>query len=162
MLEFIVGESVVIPGCGVGAIEDIETVDLGEGDVQVYKIYVEATSMHIWIPVDLAGAKGVRAPVGKSKLQSLLKAIRDTTAPTKRTNWNQRQRRYNEQLMSPDPLDLAQLLGELSAVKHGGKTLSFGERRLFERALDLFQSEVEQATGDADQASAKLEAALAA
>lgn len=162
MLEFIVGDMVVIPGCGVGAIEDIEVVDLGEETVRTYKIYVKATAMHMWIPVSIAASKGLRAPVDLKRLKVLFEAIRQTTAPAKRTNWNQRQRRYNEQLMSADPLDLAQLLGELSAVKHGGKTLSFGERRLFDRARDLFQSEVDHATDDAEKAAAQLEAALAA
>ena len=162
MLEYTVGESVVIPGCGVGAIEDIEVVDLDGDTVRTYKIFVHATSMHMWIPVAMAASKGLRSPFDEATLKTLLAAIRDTTAPAKRTNWNQRQRRYNEQLMSADPLDLAQLLGELAHVKHGGKTLSFGERRLFERARELFRSELEHTASDAEQATARLDAALAA
>ena len=86
MLEFIVGDMVVIPGCGVGAIEDIEVVDLGEETVRTYKIYVKATAMHMWIPVSIAASKGLRAPGDLKRLKVLFEAIRQTTAPAKRTN----------------------------------------------------------------------------
>ncbi|MCB9675216.1 MAG: hypothetical protein H6737_08870 [Alphaproteobacteria bacterium] len=149
----------VAPGCGVGHIEDVQGVELGGDSVEMYRIVLEANGMQMWVPVARAGAEGLRPPIGPDAVEAVLAAVRDTVPPATRLNWNRRQRRYREQLMSNDPMQLAQLVGELASVRQE-KTLSFGERTMFERARELLQSEL-SAVADAGVVE-RLEEALAA
>lgn len=148
-MRFNEGDLVVVPGAGVGRIEAIEKMDLGDDAAEMYRIMVEATEMRLWIPVHRAAVDGVRAPFEASKIDQLLGIIEATEAPEKRATWNRRQRRYQELLMSNDPLQLAELLGELASVRQR-KALSFGERKLFDRAWDLMQVELTACAADDD------------
>ena len=125
-MEFREGGMVVVPGCGVGQIEDIEVVQMDDMTVSMYRIVVEG-DVRIWVPTATARLQGIRRPVAEERVQALLDAVRDTTAPTERATWNRRQRRYTEQLMSNDPLQLAELLGEPLAVEVEDRVLGGGE-----------------------------------
>ncbi|MCA9567547.1 MAG: hypothetical protein KC656_06880 [Myxococcales bacterium] len=159
-MEFREGGMVVVPGCGVGQIEDIEVVQMDDITVSMYRIVVEG-DVRIWVPTATARLQGIRRPVAEERVQALLDAVRDTTAPTERATWNRRQRRYTEQLMSNDPLQLAELLGELASVR-SRKALSFGERRLFDRAVTLLGGELRVAAEDPASVEEALAEALAA
>ncbi len=160
-MHFKEGDLVVVPGCGVGHIEEIETMDLGDDVTQMYRILVEATEMRLWIPVHRAAVDGLRAPFAQDDIERLLTIIQDTEAPEKRATWNRRQRRYQELLMSNDPIQLAELLGELASVRQR-KALSFGERKMFDRAWDLMQVELRSACDAPDEVVQRFESALAA
>lgn len=160
MSTFNIGDSVVVPGCGVGTIEDIEVVDLGEDPCETYRVTVDNADMRLWVPVASAASQGLRPPVSVKVITKLLETIRATKCPPKRATWNRRQRRYTEQLMSNDPIELAKLLGELADAK-SNKPLSFGERRMFERATDLLRGELE-ASENPDELIERLQEALAA
>ena len=73
--------------------------------------------------------------------------IRSQEAPDARATWNRRQRRYSEMLMSNSPRALAELLGELAAVR-SEKPLSFTEKRMFRQVWDLLVGEISASTGD--------------
>lgn len=161
MLEFEKGDVVVAPGCGAGLVEDIEEVELGGESVSMYRIHVIDNEVRIWVPVGTARVQGIRSPVDAAEVTTLLQTIRDTVAPKKRATWNRRQRRYNELLMSNDPQQLAELLGELASVRNG-KPLSFGERRLFDRARSLLAAELRATSDRPEKVARDLEAALAA
>ncbi|MEZ4322264.1 MAG: CarD family transcriptional regulator [Myxococcota bacterium] len=160
-MGFDAGDVVVAPGCGVGVIEDVEVVDLNGIDVEMYRIYIETTGMRMWIPIHRASVDGIRPPMQPADVDTVLSTIRETTAPEQRTNWNRRQRRYRELLMSNDPLQMAELVGELASVRHD-KVLSFGERRLYEQALALIRAELEVACTESEGLEDRLEDALAA
>lgn len=144
-LNFAQDELVVVPGCGVGRIEAIETMETGDEPVEMYKIFVESTGVRMWVPTYRAAADGYRRPLDEDRIDAVLEMIRDTTAPDKRATWNRRQRRYQELLMSNDPMQLAALLGELASVRQA-KALSFGERKMFDRACELMSTELQSAT----------------
>ncbi len=154
------GDVVVAPGCGVGHIDSIEGVDLGgDESVQMYKIVLETNGMEMWVPTHRAVIDGIRRPMEASTVDEVLNTIRKTVAPKKRSNWNRRQRRYRELLMSNDPMQLAELLGELASVRQN-KALSFGERRMYERAKSLLGAELKAACDD--DVEERFEKALAA
>jgi len=159
-LDFTQEDVVVVPGCGVGKIEAIETMTAGDEPVEMYKIFVEATGVRMWVPTYRAAADGFRRPLEADRIDAVLEVIRETTAPEKRATWNRRQRRYQELLMSNDPMQLAALLGELASVRQA-KALSFGERKMFDRACDLMSAELQSATESPDVVQ-RFEDALAA
>lgn len=159
-MKFEIGDVVVMPGTGVGRIEDIVNVDVGSEDVEMYKIALETDEMSVWVPIHRE-VVDIRPPLDAQSVDRVLEVIRETTAPAKRANWNRRQRRYRELLTSPDPLGMAELLGELASVKQD-KALSFGERRLFDKAKKLMEAELQAAAEEPDAVVKSFEDALAA
>ena len=88
--------------------------------------------------------EAVRPPMSADEAEEVLEVVGAQAAPKERANWNRRQRRYRELLMSNEPRRMAELLGELAAVRKV-KALSFGERTLFETVRDLLLAELEVA-----------------
>lgn len=146
-MHFGVGDDVVMPGCGVGRVEAIETKDLGEGGrVELMRISLVAKEARVWIPLHRVSEQRVRAVIDPARIDATIALIEDQEAPTKRRNWNQRRRRYDEMLHSNSPSMLAKLLGELAAVREG-KALSFTEKKLFREVWDLLETEFALALG---------------
>jgi len=157
-----VGERVVVPGFGVGVVEAVEKMEVETTPVELYRIGFGEDGGHMWIPLDRMGAEGVRGVMSEERVASTWETIESTVAPEERANWNRRQRRYNEALMSNQPKELAALIGELGAVQ-ARKPLSFGERKIFDKARSLLVAEIVAATGqEASVVETRMEQALAA
>ncbi len=146
-MDYGVDDLVVVPGCGVGRIEAIEKMAVEDEEVELYRIDLGDGNGRMWVPTHLVGAQGVRPVMSSERAEQTWQVIKDQEAPEKRQNWNRRQRRYNEKLMSNEPLEMAELLGELAAVR-AQKELSFGERKIFERVRELLISEIAAALGE--------------
>jgi CarD family transcriptional regulator len=158
VLAFAPGDHVMIPSCGLGRIDALESVKMGDQMVRALRI-VGSDGLRVWVPVARA-TKSLRAVVTGDAVQGLLGIVRATVAPIKRANWNRRQRRYNEMLASNDAEQVAALLGELASVRQR-KPLSFGERLIFERARVMLRDELRAACGEPTLGT-RLEEALAA
>ena len=140
-----VDELVVVPGCGVGRIEAVEEMDVEGEEVELYRIDLGEGNGRMWVPTHLVNAQGVRRVMTGDSAVEAWRVIEAQEAPDERQNWNRRQRRYNEKLMSNEPLEMAELLGELAAVRNK-KELSFGERKIFDRVRELLIEELAAAT----------------
>lgn len=151
-MELAVGDVVVVPVLGVGVVERNEPLDLGEETVPAFKIDLGPDSGAYWIPEAQVGQQGLREPMPEEMIDRLWKTMKGAKAPKKRANWNRRRKRYNEMLASNEPMQLAELVGELVAVRAKKRkkkqTLSFGERRLLEKASALIAGEIAATTGD--------------
>ena len=145
-----VGDSVVVPGCGVGLVEAVESMDLaGTGNPeQLYRIVFEDTDQRrMWVPVDRVAEQNLRPVMTAALVEQTWEVIKTQEAPDSRATWNRRQRRYSEMLMSNSPRSLAELLGELAAVR-SEKPLSFTEKRMFRQVWDLLVGEITASTGE--------------
>lgn len=140
-MNYSVGDSVVLPGCGVGTVQAIQTMEMDGTDVEMYRIDLGEDAGKMWVPLHRAVVSGMRPVMTVEQAERTWQIIKAQEAPEKRANWNRRQRRYNEQLMSNEPEAMAELLGELAAVR-SEKPLSFGERRLYERVKGLLTDEI--------------------
>ena len=150
MMQVTVGESIVVPGCGVGTVEAVESMDLsGSGTPeQLYKItFEDGDQRKMWVPVDRVAEQNLRPVMSAELVEQTWEVIRSQEAPDARATWNRRQRRYSEMLMSNSPRALAELLGELAAVR-SEKPLSFTEKRMFRQVWDLLVGEISASTGD--------------
>lgn len=145
-MELAIGDTVVVPTMGVGVVDAREEVDLGEVKVPAFRIDLGEEEGTFWIPVAQLGAQGLREPVGADELARLWAEMLEQEAPKQRANWNRRRKRYHDMLASNEPLQLAALVGELSAVaavkRTKKQTLSFGERQLLEKAQNLLAQEM--------------------
>ncbi len=142
-----VDELVVVPGCGVGRVDAIEQMTIDEEHVELYRIDLGDGNGRMWVPTKLVEEQGVRKVMSSESAEQAWAIITAQVAPESRQNWNRRQRRYNEKLMGNEPLELAELLGELAAVR-STKELSFGERKIFERVRELLVAEIAAACGE--------------
>ena len=109
-----VGDNVVVPGCGVGLVEAVESMDLsGTGnEEQLYRISFEnSDERRMWVPVDRVAEQNLRPVMSAELVEQTWEVIRSQEAPDARATWNRRQRRYSEMLMSNSPRSLAELLG---------------------------------------------------
>ena len=136
-----IGDNVVVPGCGVGRVAQLENVESHGSSSPMYKIVLHDDKSTIWIPPARFGPKGVRGVMSQAAARRTCATIASQPMPKKRANWPKRQRRYNEQLLSNDPTVMAELLGELAAVR-AAHHLSFGERTIYERVKALLIAEV--------------------
>jgi RNA polymerase-interacting CarD/CdnL/TRCF family regulator len=158
-----VGDSVVVPGCGVGMVEAVESMDLaGTGaPEQLYKItFEDGDQRKMWVPVDRVAEQNLRPVMSAELVEQTWEVIKAQEAPDARATWNRRQRRYSEMLMSNSPRALAELLGELAAVR-SEKPLSFTEKRMFRQVWDLLVGEIAASTGDSrEKVEARMEKAV--
>ena len=157
-MEFEAGQDIVVPGLGVGFLSRVEEIPVDDASQRAYRIEFGEGKGRIWVPVDRSGELGLRNVMAEDIAKRTFEVVKSQKAPKKRQHWNRRRRRYEEMLSSAKPKDLAALIGELAAVraKKDGP-LSFGERRLLERATDLLTTEVASALG---LAKAKVEKRL--
>jgi len=149
-----IGESIVVPGCGVGTVEAVESMDLtGTGTPEdLYRIsFEDGDQRKMWVPVSRVAEQNLRPVMSAELVEQTWEVIRSQEAPDARATWNRRQRRYSEMLMSNSPRALAELLGELAAVR-SEKPLSFTEKRMFRQVWDLLVGEISASTGDTREA----------
>ena len=145
-MELEPGDMIVVPGCGIGRVEQLETIDMGGTEVEVYRINLGEANGQTWIPTHRIAVDGARRPMSMEQVEATWKLIGDQEAPEKRGPWNQRQRRYQEELLSNDPERLATLLGELGAVRRA-KPLSFKEQVLHDKVRDMLVAEIAAVNG---------------
>jgi len=162
-LKYNIGDSVVVPGCGVGLIEAREQIQMeGVGSLDVYRVNLGGKAGTTWIPVAMATPDRLRPVMSKDAISATWDVMLAQEAPEKRAHWNQRKRRYTEQISSSAPADLAALIGELAAVQVN-KTLSFGEQQILEKARKLLADEIAAVLGqDTEAVDERMEVKLAA
>jgi RNA polymerase-interacting CarD/CdnL/TRCF family regulator len=152
-MELKKNDLVVVPGLGVGRVEGLQEVSIGAGPVPFFCIDMGEESGLFWVPEDNVDACGIRRPMDKATAAGLIERIVEQEAPRKRANWRRRQKRYQETLVSNCPETLAEMIGELVAVRAAKRvkkqTLSFGESRLLERAMAMLFDELTLVTGKA-------------
>ena len=140
-MEFKVGEQAVYPNCGVGVVQEIERIELGGEQTEMYVLEFPADKTRIWVPTSQAVARGMRPVMNKQKVRQTLDAISGQSAPVRPQTWNRRFRVYAEKIQTNDPQAMGEVLGELAAIKNE-KTLSFVERKIYRRVHDLLVREL--------------------
>ena len=158
---------VVVPGWGVGRVEAVEAMQVGEQTVRTYRISFGEESGRYWVPTDRVEAEGLRPPMDDAEIARTWELICSHELADKRAHWRKRQMRYHQMLMSNDPAELAKLIGELVAVqahkRDKRQALSVQERELLDRAVRLMIGEIAAATGqEPDDVRATMDQTIAA
>jgi CarD family transcriptional regulator len=140
-MQFEVGQSVVYPGLGVGIVKAIESLEESGITYEVYTIKVLDDGSMVQVPLQSAGANGLRPVMGPDVLAQVDAVLRERPKKKKKETWNRRQRAFNEKIATGDPVEVATVLRDLSCERQG-KPLSFGERRIYDRVLTLVVQEL--------------------
>jgi len=140
-MAFQVGDKAVFPAHGVGVIKEIERIEMEDTVYEVYVLKILDNGMTIKVPVNNADAVGMREVIPIEAVEKVYEVLRDRTQPADKQTWNRRYREYMNKIRTGDPLEVAAVLRDLALLK-GEKTLSFGERKMYDQAHSLIVQEL--------------------
>jgi CarD family transcriptional regulator len=161
-MAFSIGDKCVVPALGVGVVREIKKLQLDESTYEVYEIKILDNGLTYTCPVAQADANGIRQVIPMEAVDRVYEILRDRDTPTDKQTWNRRYREYMSKIKTGDPLEVAAVLRDLALLK-SDKTLSFGERKMFDQAHGLIVQELSVAKDvDEDIIKKEIEAIFAA
>ena len=131
---------VVYPKHGVGKITAIEKANIGEIDIQFYKILVEKEKLTLTVPIN---QQSKLRPIATINQINKCVAILKTKPKIKRTMWSRRAREYDQKINSGKIYELAEVVKDLNKNTDIIADQSYSESQLFEKAYDRLKSEFE-------------------
>jgi len=149
-MTFEVGDKAYVPNHGVGIVREIKEVDLDGTLYQMYVIKILDSGLTYSVPLSQVGARGIRAVIPAASVEKVYDVLRDKETPADKQTWNRRYREYTHKIQTGDPLQVAAVLRELARLK-AEKTLSFGERKMYDQAHSLIVQELAAARDVDDQ-----------
>ena len=133
-MEFKVGDKAVYPGHGVGVVRAVETTDFDGIRVTLYNLKILDNGMTIKVPIQNASALGMRNVINMMQVGKIYDVLRDRDVPADTQTWNRRYREYLNKIQTGDPIEVGKVLRDLALLRKD-KSLSFGERKMFDQAL---------------------------
>ena len=131
---------VVYPKHGVGKIIAIEKANIGEIDIQFYKILIEKEKLTLTVPINQQSKLRPISSINQiNKCISILK----TKPKIKRTMWSRRAQEYDQKINSGKIYELAEVVKDLNKNTDIIADQSYSERQLFEKAYERLKSEFE-------------------
>ena len=131
---------VVYPKHGVGKISAIEKANIGEIDIQFYKILVEKEKLTLTVPIN---QQSKLRPIATINQINKCVAILKTKPKIKRTMWSRRAQEYDQKINSGKIYELAEVVKDLNKNTDIIAEQSYSERQLFEKAYERLKSEFE-------------------
>jgi CarD family transcriptional regulator len=138
--DFNVGQKAVYPCHGVGTIEHIESCNIGGAEQEFYVLKIHATGAKVMVPTRAAKTVGLRSVISAPDVDAIFDILKSPSKKSTAT-WNRRFRALNEKLNTGDLIEIAEVLRDLSCLKQD-KDLSFGEKKMLERARNMIVSEI--------------------
>jgi len=131
---------VVYPKHGVGKITSIEKANIGEIDIQFYKIFIEKEKLTLTVPIN---QQSKLRPVSSINQINKCISILKTKPKIKRTMWSRRAQEYDQKINSGKIYELAEVVKDLNKNTDIIADQSYSERQLFEKAYERLKSEFE-------------------
>lgn len=147
--EFQVGDKAVVPNQGVGVVKEIESKEIGPNLQHFYVIKLLDNGGTFHCPVGMAEQNKIRGLMDPALIPKVYEVLADRDKPADKQTWNRRYREYTKKITTNDLVEVAAVLRDL-AVLRLGKTLSFGERKMYDRAYGLLIQEI-AAVRDVDE-----------
>jgi CarD family transcriptional regulator len=157
-VPFGLGELAVYPAHGVGLIESREHRTIGSRDYDFLILRILENGLKIMIPAQNIQEVGLRPLMGRGEVKKVFKVLQTPPKTPENANWNRRHREYMEKIKTGSPCDVAEVMGELLAMR-GEKELSFGERKLLDMVTMLLVKEIALAS---NRTEVEVEAAITA
>ena len=160
-VSFRIGDKAVYPAHGVTEITGIETKEINGTKHTFYILRVLENGMRIMVPTKNVGAVGLRAVCNKNEVKEVYDILRSRDVSVEGQTWNRRYREYMEKIKTGSVFEIAEVLRDLSLLKHD-KDLSFGERKMLDTARGLLIKELAIAKGvGEDKISGEIDAIFA-
>jgi len=138
--QYNVKDFVVYPKHGVGKITAVEKANIGQIEIQFYKIYIDKEKLTLTVPINQQiNLRPISSINQINKCVSILK----TKPKIKRTMWSRRAQEYDQKINSGKIYELAEVVKDLNKNTDIIADQSYSERQLFEKAYDRLKSEFE-------------------
>ena len=138
---FNVGDKAVYPAQGVAEVVGIDTKEIMGTSQTFYVLRVMDSDKRIMIPVTNVKNVGLRNVMDDQELEEVYDILRERDVDLNQQTWNRRYRAYLEKIQTGSPYEIAEVLRDLNLLKFQ-KTLSFGERKMLDKAQRLLVQEI--------------------
>ena len=149
-MSFKIGDRAVYPAHGVGVIEGIETREIAGTTQTFYVLKIMENGMTIMVPTRNADNIGMREVIAEDKLEAVFDILRERGVKLDSQTWNRRYREYMGKIKTGSVFEVAKVLRDLSILKTT-KSLSFGERKMFDIAKSLLVKELSVALDEGEE-----------
>jgi len=150
-MTFKIGDKAVYPAHGVGVIEGIETREIAGTKQTFYVLKIMENGMTIMVPTRNADNIGMREVIASDKIQQVFDILQERGVKLDSQTWNRRYREYMGKIKTGSVFEVAKVLRDLSILKTS-KSLSFGERKMFDIAKSLLVKELSVALEEPEDA----------
>jgi len=142
---FKVGDKAVYPAHGVGVIKRIESRSVGGTNQDFYVIQILSSGATLMVPTTSCERAGMRSLISDVEIDNVYSILR-SKGKVSHTTWNRRFREFNDKLRTGSVADIAEVLRDLCSLR-GDKDLSYGEKKMMDKALSMLVSEISAAAG---------------
>ncbi len=136
------GVKVVHKSHGVGTIHGTETLCLGGISQDFYLLTIDASGLEVRIP-KVGESTIVRSLIDERGIQEVFEVL---SSPPRNYSmvWNRRKKNFLEKIKSGNPVEIAEVLRDLSRLSTS-KELSYGEKEMLEKARTRLVNEISAA-----------------
>ncbi len=146
-MAFHIGEKVVYPNQGVGIIEQISTRNLTGQPEMYYLLKLTSNSLRVMVPISNVTHVGLRKVVKGKEADTILDFLRSGQCRAHQ-DWKGRFKENSEKMRSGSLQHVAEVFKSLLVLSQG-KSLSFREKKMFDRSWQLLVDEMAVARGQA-------------
>ncbi len=139
-MSFKVGQKVVYPNHGVSLIEKIEKGEIDGHEQTYYHLRLLSNNSKVMIPKGNLELVGLRPLASTKEVDRLMDLLEDGNVDTYK-DWKGRYKQNLDKMKTGDLLEVARVLKNLRLVSQK-KSLSFREKKMYERAKYFIVSEV--------------------
>ena len=139
-LNFNVGDTVVYPSHGVGQINSIEKIQIGEVKSKCLSIIMEQDNLTVSIPIEKISEVGLRKLSSKKNMMNALNLLKGK-ARVRRMMWSRKAQEYLNKINSGDPILISEVIRDLYK-KNNQPEPSYSERQMFQSAIERLAREL--------------------
>ena len=144
-MSFKVGQKVVYPNHGVTVVEDIATSLIDGAERTCYHLRLLSSNSKVMVPKDNLDLVGLRPLCDAKDIKAVL-GILENGAFDAQKDWKGRYKQNVEKMKTGRITEVAEVLKNLKFVSQK-KSLSFREKKMYERARHFIVSEVAHVKG---------------
>lgn len=139
-MAFEVGQKVVYPNHGVTIIEEISSARFDECEQTFYHLRLLSNNSKVMVPEENLELVGLRPLGGREDISLLIAILEDGNIDTYK-DWKGRYKQNLDKMKTGRLIEVAEVLKNLCLVSQK-KSLSFREKKMYERAKYFIVSEV--------------------
>ena len=138
-----VGDKVVYPGHGVGRITSIENKEVMESQLTFYSIEILESGIKIMFPENRLETIGIRSVISKKEAEEVLDILKkpNSSLHVQERNWQKRHQAYRDKIQNGSIYEIVDVIRDLQSIKKD-KELSYGEKRMMDKAQNMLRSEL--------------------
>ncbi len=159
MQSFKTGDKVIYPNQGIAVIESVAAAGENEG-AEFYRLRLLAKSTLVMVPVEKAEEVGLRPIMTEGDVERVFDIL-ERGPVNEHVNWKTRFKDNSDRMKSGSPMEVAGVLKGLHYLDQK-KSLSFREKRMFDRAHQLTVTELAEVADESlEDVERKVKEALA-